>query len=119
MKQADSNDLAREIKDAFIEPPVTFDAVASQKWVDHAMKTMVAGYAHYAYTLARCLLIISSNDPRTVECYVRTAAAFSSRSAAQEAQIILVYAQDIQGQCKQAVTRIEQFDNGSLTITGL
>ncbi len=207
------DDLAREIEDAFVAPPGTFDAVASQKWVDHAMKTMVAGYAHYAYTLARCLLIISSNDPRIVECYVRTAAAFSSRSAAQhlllslqlkpelrwnlskiavvvtriyafdakwelcrewsdiaeksgvedhmlkatlleaeafamlmegkdvrkaqtfleaaidvyesekrasqEAQIMLAYAQAIQGNRKQAVTRIEQFDNDSLTITGL
>jgi tetratricopeptide (TPR) repeat protein len=206
-------ELPREIEDAFVAPPGSFDSTAAQRWVDHAMSAMTAGYAQYAYTLTRCLLIINANVPRITEAFIRAAAGYGSRAAAQhlllslqlgpklgwnlgkiavvvsriyaldakwelcrewtdiaekcgiedrmlkaslleieafamlmegkdarkaqslieaaidvyesekhpsqEAQVILAYAQTLQGQRKLAISRIEQFENSSLSIASL
>jgi tetratricopeptide (TPR) repeat protein len=107
------DDLARTIEDAFISQPGTFNSVAAQQWVDHAMATLVAGYAHYAYTLTRCLLIINPSDPRITEAFVRASAGFGSRTAAQHLLLSLQLKPDLQwplAKIAVVVTRIYALD---------
>jgi tetratricopeptide (TPR) repeat protein len=82
--------VAREFEDAFVANTAKEDyGEKIARWLDHGQQALTAGYATYAYLMARCLFLLAHTNEQVQGFFARAAAGTNSRTAVQHVLLLL------------------------------
>jgi hypothetical protein len=86
----DFENVAREFEDAFVANGAKENSNEKvARWLDHGQQALTAGYATYAYLMARCLFLLAHTDEQVQGFFARAAAGTNSRAAVQHVLLLL------------------------------